>query len=129
MLYTATVAPPTLGLLRDLMRLPSLQKFGLVGGTNLSLRFGHRLSIDLDLFTSIPFNNEIVLSEIEKAFHHVEVADESPNMLFLFVEGVKIDIVLVPFSEIEPFEEIEGIRHLSARCHRNETKCTRKKRK
>jgi hypothetical protein len=57
------------------------------------LRYGHRLSIDLDLFTDIPFNNDKILIEIERTFLNIEVADESKNMLFLFVEGVKVDIV------------------------------------
>ncbi len=110
MLYTKTVAPATLGLLKEMMSMPSLQKFGLVGGTNLSLRYGHRMSIDLDLFTNEPFNSETILSEIERRFQTVEVVDENPNMLFLFVEGVKIDMVFVPYPDIEPFDEEDGIR-------------------
>lgn len=45
-------------LLKSLMEAPVLRSFALVGGTNLSLRFGHRRSIDLDLFTNVPFNPE-----------------------------------------------------------------------
>jgi predicted nucleotidyltransferase component of viral defense system len=110
MLYTTTVAPSTWGLLIKLMKLPSLQNFGLVGGTNLSLRYGHRLSIDLDLFTDVPFNNDKILIEIERTFLNIEVADESKNMLFLFVEGVKVDIVLVPYPNIAPFDVFDEIR-------------------
>ncbi|NJL74979.1 MAG: nucleotidyl transferase AbiEii/AbiGii toxin family protein [Saprospiraceae bacterium] len=40
--------------------MPVLNQFALVGGTNLSLRFGHRLSIDLDLFTNEPFDTEYI---------------------------------------------------------------------
>ncbi len=52
MLYTQTVTGATLGLLKELMALPELNQFGLVGGTNLSLRFRHRISIDFsrDIF-------------------------------------------------------------------------------
>lgn len=52
MLQYAAVYPKTLELLRALMRLPVLDSFHLVGGTALALQFGHRLSIDLDLFTT-----------------------------------------------------------------------------
>lgn len=104
MLHRETVAPSTWKLLIELMKLPSLQNFGLVGGTNLSLRYGHRISIDLDLFTDKSFDNDIILTEIERNFRNVEVADESQNMLYLFIEGVKIDIVLVPFPNIAPFD-------------------------
>jgi hypothetical protein len=47
MLQSQTVSASTLGLLKELMQLPALEEFHLVGGTNLSLRFGHRLSISL----------------------------------------------------------------------------------
>jgi hypothetical protein len=45
MLQTQTVNGDTLGLLKSLMATPILQQFDLVGGTNLSLRLGHRVGI------------------------------------------------------------------------------------
>jgi Nucleotidyl transferase AbiEii toxin, Type IV TA system len=110
MLFKKTVAPATWQLLTELMLLPSLQNFGLVGGTNLSLRYGHRLSIDLDLFTKEPFENDKILAEIERKFINVEVVDDDKNMLYLFIEGVKIDLALVPFPNIAPFDFVENIR-------------------
>jgi len=50
MLHTETVESGTFSLLKELMVLPSLKPFSLVGGTSLSLRYGHRSSDDLDLF-------------------------------------------------------------------------------
>ncbi len=52
MLHTRCVDSATLELLRRLTHLPFLQDFYLVGGTALALYFGHRKSIDLDLFTN-----------------------------------------------------------------------------
>ncbi len=49
MLQTRTVEPRTLELLKQLMLLPILDSFFLVGGTALALQLGHRKSIDLDL--------------------------------------------------------------------------------
>ena len=54
MLQTRTVEPGTLGLLKDLMSMPELEHFYLVGGTALALQLGHRISVDLDLFTQHP---------------------------------------------------------------------------
>lgn len=110
MLFKKTVAPATWQLLTELMLLPSLQNFGLVGGTNLSLRYGHRLSIDLDLFTNEPFENDKILAEIEQKFANIEVVDDDKNMLYLFIEGVKIDLALVPFPNIAPFDFVENVR-------------------
>ena len=85
MLFKKTVAPSTWQLLTELMSLPSLRNFGLVGGTNLSLIYGHRVSIDLDLFKNESFENDIILAEIEQKFTNIEVVDESKNMFYLFI--------------------------------------------
>jgi hypothetical protein len=50
MLFTKTVEPNTLSILKRLQCLPKLENYDLVGGTALGLKYGHRLSIDLDLF-------------------------------------------------------------------------------
>lgn len=61
MLHTQTVAPQTLGLLKQLEAEPRLAAFNLAGGTALALYLGHRVSVDLDLFTrsrSTPGNSK-----------------------------------------------------------------------
>ena len=50
-LYYNTVTPLLREILDKLMRAPELSLFRLVGGTSLSLRLGHRKSVDIDLFT------------------------------------------------------------------------------
>ena len=50
MLQRSAIEPTTLELLEQLMNVPELQNFSLVGGTALALKYGHRTSIDLDLF-------------------------------------------------------------------------------
>ena len=64
MLRKETVSPDCLILLQDLMTLPELQTFRLAGGTALSLQYGHRTSIDLDIFTDRSFD----IAELEKAY-------------------------------------------------------------
>ena len=51
MLHRATVEPGTFLVLEELLGLADLSEFSLVGGTAQSLLFGHRKSVDLDLFT------------------------------------------------------------------------------
>lgn len=51
MLYWNTVAPLLESVLKDLMQQNEFKDFRLVGGTALSLHLGHRMSIDIDLFT------------------------------------------------------------------------------
>ncbi len=52
MLHTETVAPETLELLSRLMQDSFFNNFVLVGGTAISLHLGHRISVDLDLFSN-----------------------------------------------------------------------------
>ncbi len=49
MLHLETVEPDTFSLLEELLRIPEFQNYALVGGTALSLMYGHRISIDLNL--------------------------------------------------------------------------------
>ena len=56
MLQTQTVERRTFELLKILMSEPLLLQFSLVGGTALTLYMGHRLSIDIDLFSTEPFD-------------------------------------------------------------------------
>ena len=55
MLYKTTVSTATLELLKTLMQDDELERFVLVGGTSLALQIGHRISVDLDLFSREPF--------------------------------------------------------------------------
>jgi hypothetical protein len=55
-LYWHTVSSPLKDLLSQLMRSNLFRPFRLVGGTALSLQLGHRISVDIDLFTDAPYN-------------------------------------------------------------------------
>jgi Nucleotidyl transferase AbiEii toxin, Type IV TA system len=50
MLFFSSVSPKALELLKKIKDLPVLKDFYLVGGTTLALKYGHRVSIDLDFF-------------------------------------------------------------------------------
>jgi hypothetical protein len=64
MLFHQAVEPNTLSILKKLMALPVLESYALVGGTALALQFGHRKSIDLDLFTTEKFDYNIIEKEL-----------------------------------------------------------------
>ena len=73
MLYQNAVAPITLGLLKEITTLIRLETFGLGGGTALALRFGHRLSVDLDFFTNSPFDTSVLFQQITRNFSSAEL--------------------------------------------------------
>jgi predicted nucleotidyltransferase component of viral defense system len=57
MLYWNTVSPLLKDTLSELMQAEVLHLHRLVGGTALSLLIGHRMSIDIDLFTDAPYRS------------------------------------------------------------------------
>ncbi len=58
MLSYQTVEPHTLELLKALMAEPLFADMRLVGGTALALQYGHRQSVDLDMFGVMPEDSE-----------------------------------------------------------------------
>ena len=115
MLQTQTVEPDTLSVLKELMRIPALDNFLLVGGTALSLVYGHRISIVLDLFTTDDVNIEELSENLQLTFgERLAIRSTSPNFgIFGFVDQAKIDLIRTPHPLIRPAYEIDGIRFIS----------------
>ena len=115
MLRTETVEPHTFSVLNKLMQMPELQDFALVGGTALSLLYGHRMSVDLDLFSNKSFENIEIVKALENTFGFAfDNRSSNPRFgIFCFIDEVKIDIVRHPHPLIRPQFAIEGIRMFS----------------
>lgn len=56
-LHKETVSPQLWNMLHTIMQASEFTDFRLVGGTALSLQLGHRISIDIDMFTDIDYGN------------------------------------------------------------------------
>lgn len=94
MLQYRTVEPNTLRILKDLMLLEELKDFCLVGGTALSLYYGHRISVDIDLFSVSKFENQQIIEVLEKNFKgFVYRSANNPIGIFGAIDGVKLDLV------------------------------------
>ncbi|MEP5612526.1 MAG: nucleotidyl transferase AbiEii/AbiGii toxin family protein [Cyclobacteriaceae bacterium] len=108
MLYVETVESGTFAILKELQRLPQLEGFHLTGGTALALHFGHRKSIDLDLFGGSLSKME-VREAIKRKFTKVEFIDSLSNWsLFCYIDGVKVDIVQYPHMLLcDPISQTE----------------------
>lgn len=57
MLHYNTITPLLRKILADLMTADVFANFRLVGGTALSLYRGHRMSVDIDLFTDADYGS------------------------------------------------------------------------
>jgi len=113
MLYTTTVYPKTLGLLKELMLLPALEGFNLAGGTALALQIGHRISVDLDFFGDVDFDPIDVLDAIRDVAAHTSIISQSRAILILNTDGIKTDFVRYRYPLLNPVNSFEGIRLLS----------------
>ena len=115
MLHFESLKGNTLDILKGLMAIPELNILNLAGGTALSLRYGHRVAYDLDLFSSVDFDNRIVIQAIKTKYPSYQVQNSNNNAgVFGFIEDIKLDIVRhADFKIIAPVELMESIRFLS----------------
>lgn len=109
MLSLRTIEPHTLELLRALMQEASLSELRLVGGTALALQYGHRSSIDLDLFGKIDIDGYELQSILSK-YGVLKVENETKIIHQYYIDNIKIDVVNYPFEWISPIIEEDGIR-------------------
>jgi len=109
MLRTDALAPETLELLGRLMLRPELQDFALAGGTGLALQTGHRLSVDLDLFSARDFEPEVLLDRLRDEFR-TELHNISKNTLNLHINGTKVDLLTYKYPMLNSLIQEGNIR-------------------
>lgn len=113
MLHLETLEPGTFSILKELMRVPELSSHSLVGGTALALRYGHRKSIDIDLFTEGDQDSQLVISGLTNAFGNAFTyrrAQQAKWAVFGSVAEVKLDVIRFPHARIAELEVVKGIR-------------------
>ncbi len=94
------------------MRCEALKNFRLVGGTNLSLQFGHRQTVDIDLFSSKEFDIEDTAKILRKKFPTAEIRKLSFG-LTLFVPAPSNSELKIDIMETDPFiREVQIIQNI-----------------
>jgi len=119
-LHYHTITPSVQAMLSLMMNHSMFDPFVLVGGTNVSLRYGHRKSIDIDMFTDANYDS-IDFSKIDSFFKnqfaYCSYGDDAQivGMGKSYFAGhsiqdaVKVDLFYTdPF--IRPVEQIDKIR-------------------
>lgn len=91
------------------MKAEELKDFRLVGGTGLSLHLGHRMSVDIDLFTDASYGSmdfNAIEEFLKKSFKHVDAEfGGNPGMGKSYLIGtdpenvIKLDL----YYSMEPF--------------------------
>jgi predicted nucleotidyltransferase component of viral defense system len=109
MLYFATVETDTLALLKRLMSIEEFDGLRLVGGTALALQYGHRKSIDIDLFGEQPLTTMDV-SKLLNQVGKVQLIQDTPSIKVYTVNGIKVDFVNYPYGWLNDTISEEKIR-------------------
>ena len=112
MLQYAAVYPRTLDLLKKLMLEPIFSSFNLVGGTALALQFGHRISIDLDLFTTDARLDKESIETVLQEIGELRQTNSNAVLYQAYLNDIKLDFVKYRYPLIRPVQEVEGIRML-----------------
>lgn len=118
-LHYNTVSPLLRDILSQLMAQPEFTPFCLVGGTSLSLQLGHRISIDIDLFTDAPYGSldfHAIQSKLRSMFPYCQGdCGDIVGMGASYIIGnsafdsIKLDLFYTdPF--IRPIKAIDNIR-------------------
>lgn len=108
MLHTSAVPLNLLSVLTDLQRRVNSAGFGLAGGTSLALRFGHRLSVDLDFFTTAPFEPTTLASQL--GVGPESITGLSEGTLQLRMDGVKVEFLKHAYPKLADDDLIDGIK-------------------
>ena len=105
MLHTETVARSTLELLKMLESESVMSNFNLAGETSLALYLGHRISVDLDLFTPESFDaGKLEIFLRDKYGFRTDFMEK--NTLKGTIDGVKIDCITHSYGYLEkPYTE------------------------
>lgn len=118
-----------LHLLSELQSLDVVDPFALAGGTNLALRFAHRKSIDIDLFTSEQLGIKGLELLRNTLSHHFQerlitstIVNKETGDQYAFLrclvkvgdEQIKVEF-LQNFQHLDAFDNVNGIRMFTIR--------------
>jgi len=98
-----------LDLIHRLMNDENLKNFHLVGGTALALMLGHRMSVDIDLFTTTEFDGDQT-SEYLKDNYNAVFKSFHNNYIAGYIEGIQFDMLIHKYPHVLPLVNAEGIR-------------------
>lgn len=99
-------------ILKKIMTDEDLTNFFLVGGTALALSIGHRISIDLDLFTRDDINVNFLQKKLLSDYNF-KISYKEKNTIKGYIEDVKVDFIKYDYPFIKNISNIDNIRILS----------------
>ena len=110
MLHYKTVSSELLELLKFCMTRNELSEMRLVGGTDLALQYGHRKSIDIDLFGMIDLEKVDTFQLLYEFSTDVQIITKQKQINIYIVNGIKIDFVNYNYPWLKEPKVMDTIR-------------------
>jgi hypothetical protein len=105
--HAEALSPAAEETIRLLGAVESIRSFYLAGGTGLALHLGHRRSVDLDLFSEQPFDEEALLGNLLQ-LKNLSVVARAQQTLHLHISGTKVSFLGYGYPLLFPFEFFRG---------------------
>lgn len=105
-MFTTGISPSTQTVLGSLSQTNLLDNYYLAGGTAIALHLGHRLSFDLDFFSSVPENPITIANQLKK-IGKLEIFQNDPGTFNGSLNKVKLSFFIYPYKQLHNFEKFE----------------------
>jgi hypothetical protein len=102
MLHTSAVPASLIDVLTAIQPKATEAGFALAGGTSLALRFGHRLSVDLDFFTTSSFEPSRLSQTL--GVGPESIIGQADGTLQLRIQDVKIEFLRHAYPPLAPID-------------------------
>lgn len=103
------VLPPatakTWSVIKDI---PVIDQFYLAGGTGLALRFGHRISKDLDFFTAATFNIDHMIQKLG-SLGNFQLELKAEQTVVGILNETKLSFLGYPYPLLDPVFKMRGV--------------------
>src|ERR1043165_1813504 len=107
-MHEEILAQPTRNLFDKLSSYPWLSESYLAGGTALALRLGHRMSVDLDFFGTVLFEESILIEKLSQV-GKLEIFQKAMHSATGSIDGVKFSFLGYTYPLQNKSTELKGI--------------------
>ena len=95
MLWKETCSSDLIKLLKELQSYELLKTHTLAGGTSLALQLGHRMSEDLDIFSTYRHDYKNIYNFLKNQYSNIRKENENDESLQIFINEIKVDILSI----------------------------------
>jgi len=108
-MFVDTLSANARRLLTQLGREPLIRSFYLAGGSAAALHLGHRVSVDLDLFTSQDHYDAEALTQRLRTIGHLNIQQQSQGTLVGLLAGVRLSFFAYPYPLLAEMADLDGV--------------------